>query len=93
MKHAKEIMILLVITWNIWFIPLQFSYKIPFEGIFLVMEIITILVYLIDIGFYYHTTSWLRNLDCVDDELLRRKDKKIRQSTYLQKKEIGKQHR
>jgi len=78
MKHLKEVLILIVITWNIWFIPLQFSYKIKFEGVYLAFEIISMLVYLMDIGFCYHTTSWLRNLDCVDDELLRRKDRKIR---------------
>ena len=88
MKHAKEYIVLTVITWNIWFIPLQFSYKIKFDGIYLAMEIITILVYLADIGFYYHTTSWLRNLDCVEEDLLRRKDLKIRQSSQHMKKEI-----
>jgi hypothetical protein len=78
MKHFKEVIVLIVITWNIWFIPLQFSYKIEFHGVYLAFDIITMLVYLGDIGFIYHTTSWLRNLDCVDEELLRRKDRKIR---------------
>jgi hypothetical protein len=78
MKHIKEVIVLIVITWNIWFIPLQFSFKIPFTGVYLAFEIITMLVYLADIGFCYHQVSWLRNLNCVDDELLRRKDRKIR---------------
>jgi hypothetical protein len=67
MKHFKEPVILIVIVWNVLFIPLQFAYKLSFEGIYLAFEIITILVYLLDIAFCYHTTSWLKNLDCIDE--------------------------
>jgi len=67
MKHMKEGVILLLTLWNLFFIPLQFAYKLAFEGVFLAFEIITIVAYLLDIAFCYHTTSWLRNFDCVDD--------------------------
>jgi len=67
MKHVKEGVVLLLTLWNLFFIPLQFAYKLKFEGVFLAFEILTIMAYLMDLAFYYHTTSWLRNLDYVDD--------------------------
>lgn len=93
MKHFKEAVVLLILNYNIWFIPIQYSFQLPFDGYLLTLEILTILVYLADIGFLYHTTSWLRNLDCVDDEVLRRKDRKIKQSIYLQRKEVEEMHK
>lgn len=63
----KEKVILLLTLWNFLFIPLQFAYKLEFKGVFLAFEIITIVAYLLDLAFYYHTISWLSNLDCVDN--------------------------
>lgn len=78
---------LILVNWNIWFIPLQFSFKIPFTGFLLVIEIITIIFYLITNGFLYHRLSWLHNLDCVKEQTLKRKDLILFQSNYLQQKE------
>jgi hypothetical protein len=53
-KHALEKIVLILITWNIWFIPLQFGFVIPFKGLFLAFDIISLLVYLVNIGFRFH---------------------------------------
>ncbi len=77
-KHIKEVILLLILNYNIWLIPIQYAFQLPFDGFLLTIEILTILVYLGDIGFLYHTTSWIKNLDCVDDNVLRRKDRKTK---------------
>jgi hypothetical protein len=76
-KHIFEWVMRVCTTWNMWFIPLQFAYKFPFTGIFLALEIITILVYLADIALRFHIMSWMRNLDCVNEEFLSRKHVKV----------------
>jgi len=43
--------ILFMAIYNIAFIPLQFGYRIKFDGIFLVMELFTIILYGFDIKF------------------------------------------
>lgn len=91
MKKIKEWVILLIITYNIGFIPLQFSYKLEFSPVFIVMEVTTIVVYLLDIAFKFHTISWLCNLDCIDHSVLKRKHRKIKQSTHHRLKEIERQ--
>ena len=35
--------------YNIIFIPLQFGYRIPFHGVYLVLEVFTVILYLLDI--------------------------------------------
>lgn len=72
-KRIFEWVILLITTWNMWFIPLQFAYNIPFNGIFLAFEILTILLYLAEIIFRFHIISWMRNVECVIEENLSRK--------------------
>jgi hypothetical protein len=44
-----KLWILLIVIYNLIFIPLQFGYRIPFKGIYLVMEILTWLLYIFDI--------------------------------------------
>jgi hypothetical protein len=90
MKKVFDNVDLLVVNWNIWFIPLQFSFKIKFTGIFLALELITIVFYLLNTGFLYHRLSWLHNLDCVKEHILKRKDLILFQSNYLQAKEANK---
>ena len=45
-----RILMIFVSVYNIIFIPLQFGFRIDFKGIYLIMEIFTILLYGIDVG-------------------------------------------
>ena len=40
---------LVIVMYNIIFIPLQFGYRIPFHGVYLVLEVFTVVLYLLDI--------------------------------------------
>jgi hypothetical protein len=44
-KYYIKIAVLIVTTYNLWFIPIQFAYKIKFTGVLLALELITMLVY------------------------------------------------
>jgi hypothetical protein len=43
--------ILFIAIYNIIFIPIQFGYRIKFDGLFLMMEIFTIILYGFDVKF------------------------------------------
>lgn len=60
---------------------------------FLAFEIATVLLYLLEMSFCFHTISWYKNLDCVDDDVLRRKDLKIKQSVFFKNKQVQVQNR
>ncbi len=59
-------MILLInmalVFYNMIFIPLQFAYRIEFKGIFLALEIITIVMYLTEIGLRIYTVIRINRL-------------------------------
>ena len=54
--------ILLVSIYNILFIPLQFGYRINFEGPFLMMELFTIILYCFDIKFRMQNLKLLQSV-------------------------------
>ena len=54
--------ILLVSIYNILFIPLQFGYRIKFDGLFLVMELFTIILYCFDIKFRMQNLKLLQSV-------------------------------
>ena len=64
-----------------WFIPLQFAYNIEFKHAFFIFEIFTILVYFSTIFFKFYHIKWVNKYDCVEYEVLRRKDLKILNSS------------
>lgn len=43
--------ILILVIYNIIFIPLQFGYRVEFDGLLLTMELLTIVLYGFDIKF------------------------------------------
>lgn len=45
-KHVQRFLVF----YNLVFIPLQFAFNIRFRSVFLVMEIVTIVVYLVEMG-------------------------------------------
>jgi len=53
---------MLLAFYNLAFIPHQFGFRIPFKGAFLALEIITILMYLAEIGLRVFTLIRLQRL-------------------------------
>lgn len=51
LRNFMQYSILLISVYNMIFIPLQFGYRIPFRGKYLVLELVTILLYGMDIFF------------------------------------------
>jgi hypothetical protein len=43
--YVVKPLILLIVVWNLMFIPVQQSFKFPIEGVFLILECITIVTY------------------------------------------------
>ena len=48
--------------YNLYFIPLQFGYRIPFKGGVLALEVLTIIFYLLEIALRLFTLTRLRKL-------------------------------
>lgn len=46
--------------YNIIFIPLQFGYRIPFHGVYLVLEVFTVILYLLDIFYRVKNLGMLK---------------------------------
>jgi hypothetical protein len=51
-----------LVFYNMIFIPLQFAYRIEFKGVFLALEIITIVMYLTEIGLRIYTVLRINKL-------------------------------
>jgi hypothetical protein len=51
-----------LVFYNLIFIPLQFAYRIKFKGVFLALEIITIVMYLTEIGLRIYTLIRIKRL-------------------------------
>jgi hypothetical protein len=51
-----------LVFYNLIFIPLQFAYRIEFKGVFLALEIITIVMYLTEIGLRIYTLIRIKRL-------------------------------
>ena len=49
LKNAMQFLITFAASYNIVFIPLSLAFRIPFEGVWLTLEILTIFLYLVDI--------------------------------------------
>ena len=53
---------MVLVFYNMIFIPLQFAYRIEFKGVFLALEIITIVMYLTEIGLRIYTVLRINKL-------------------------------
>ena len=54
--------ILIIALYNLIFIPICFGFRVKFEGVYMLMEILTILFYLIDICLRWSTLNTLSML-------------------------------
>lgn len=61
----------MLVFYNMIFIPLQFGFRIPFKGLILALEIITILLYLTEIGLRVHTIMRLKKLETTQLSLIK----------------------
>lgn len=60
-----------LVFYNLYFIPLQFAYRIPFKGGILALEILTIVFYLAEISLRFLTLIRLRRLKATQLELIK----------------------
>lgn len=83
--RLKQNILLLFVLYNILFIPIQFAFKIPFEGVFLGFECATIVVYTFDMTFRIVKLRRLMNLHKIPDKDLRLKDRRLKRDSELLK--------
>ena len=55
LKSAVNCCVLLASSYNIVFVPLSFGFRIKYQGVFMVFEVLTVFFYFIDI-----TMRWSR---------------------------------
>lgn len=60
-KNFMKNSVLLVSLYNIIFIPLQFAYRIDFEGILLILEVFTVIIYCFDVFYRVKSLRILNN--------------------------------
>lgn len=39
---------LILVNWNVWFVPIHTAFKFPIKGVFLVLEAMTIVFYAVE---------------------------------------------
>lgn len=68
-----------VVHYNLWFIPIHAAYKFPIQGIWFVLEVITIVVYFFEL---IHRFVQLRHFNRVlteEESMLSIRDRKLKQ--------------
>jgi hypothetical protein len=69
---------MLLVFYNLIYIPLQFAYRIEFKGVFLALEIITIVMYLLEIALRIYIAIRIKNLKSTQLALIRNsQDRKL----------------
>ena len=87
LKNFMRVVMAILSFYNIVFIPLQFGFRIKMQGIYLVMEMFTILFYLLDAGLRLVTIGRLKKVREMSDTELSKEDLKLKQdSESLQKR-------
>jgi hypothetical protein len=67
------------------------AFRIPFEGIYLGLECLTIIAYVFDISMRSKKLRMLRKIHTISDRKLRLKDRKLKRDTELLKRTISNQ--
>lgn len=86
--RVKQNILLLVSVYNVFFIPIQFAFRIPFESVFLYLEIATIVLYAFDISWRLIKIRRLFNLHKIPDGKLRLKDKRLKRDSEMREQAI-----
>ena len=89
--RLKQNLMLLLTIYNLVYMPIQMAFRIPFEGIFLGLECLTIVAYVFDIGWRAHKLRKLLRIHSISDRKLRLKDRKLKRDTELLKQTISTQ--
>jgi hypothetical protein len=89
--RVKQNVMLLLTIYNLMFIPIQMAFRIPFEGVYLGLECLTILAYTFDISRRAVKLRKLRKINTISDRKLRLKDRKLKRDTELLKNTINTQ--
>ena len=65
--------------YNVWFIPIHTAYKFPFEGIWLVFEAATIVIYGFELVYRFYKYKHLNKINQLEESSLSIKDRKLKQ--------------
>lgn len=68
-----------VVHYNLWFIPINTAYKFPIQGVWLGLEITTMVVYSIELVYRSYMYLHLNKVLTKDETLLSIKDRKLKQ--------------
>ena len=73
-----SILVLAVSLYNIVFVPLSFGFRIKFQGIFMVLEVLTVFFYVVDICMRWSKLNHLKMLKDIPDARLNSEDRKMK---------------
>jgi len=77
------------VIYNLIFIPLQFAFDIKFKHFYLAMEILTILIYLVEVAIRIYKLTRLTELKNKPmSEVVNLKDQFLKQDKYKLRQEI-----
>ena len=79
MTNLIEIILAMLSFYNVIFIPLQFGFRIPFTGMFMTLEVCTIIFYLVDASLKSNKIARLKQIQTMTDFDLSKEDLKLKQ--------------
>ena len=69
--RVVQVINMLLVFYNLIFIPLQFGYRIKFEGFIMALEILTILMYSMEVGLRIYTAIRMKRLKLMQLSLIK----------------------
>lgn len=77
-KNAIQFCITLASVYNIIFIPLSFAFRVPIEGVYLTLEVLTVFFYMVDICLRWSKLNNYYQLEKIPDSRLNTADRKLK---------------
>ena len=78
LETVTSLLVLTAATYNIVFVPLSFGFRIKFQGVFMVLEILTVFFYVVDICMRWSKLNHLKTLKKLPDSKLKSEDRKMK---------------
>ena len=75
--------ITLASAYNMIFIPLSFAFRIPIEGFYLTLEVLTVFFYMVDICLRWSKLNNYYQLEKIPDSRLNAADRKLKNDPEL----------
>jgi len=78
LKSIHKLLIQLTVHYNMWFIPIHTAYKFPIQGVWLGLEIATIVIYTVELIYRFFMYRHLNRVITMEDSSLSIKDRKLK---------------